>query len=250
MKCKYLSSDWINSSTVQSLIKALAGDQHGAFNMFGSSVSRPRDQRGQHTSESRRHSIAQNAARAALHRAHGSGNHDHSNPQSGRVTRETPFMPIGHEWIFRPPNGWGSPPLPQNQQILRAFGEFLHPEVNEDLEQRREENSSLRSGRSIREMPLLDEHRMTPRTPNGWGSPPIPQDELTSSRRFSLDLSLGTDPHARMIGELEQRREESIAARPLRSFTAFNSEASQGIGQGFVLQVWPILLVLVILVPF
>lgn len=237
---------------MQSLIKALAGDQHGAFNMFGSSVPRPLDQRGQHASESRRHSIAQNAARAALHRAHGSVNHDHSN--RGQSTRERPFL-IEHGWNIRPPIGWGSPPLPEDQQNLRQFDETIslgtgaHTGMIGDLEQGREENSSLRSGPSIRERPFLVERGWNIRPPNGWGSPPLPQDQQTSLRRFSLDLSLGTDPHARMIGDIEQRREENIAARPLRSFTLYPG-ASQGIEQGFVLQVWPILLVLVILVTF
>lgn len=162
-------------SILQTLLRALAGDQHDAFSMFSSSIPRFQDQRGHHTSESRRLYTAHHASRPGHHRAHGSINHDHS---------------------------------------------------------------SLQSGQSIRERPQV-EHLLSMRNTDDSTSRPTPQDQQ-NWRRFDGRNSSGTGSLVGMIVDLEQRREENIAARSLRSFT---STGIHGLENGFVLQVRRIMLV-------
>ena len=163
---------------MQTLLRALAGDQRDAFSIFRSSIPRPQDQRGHHASQNRRFNIAYQASRAASHRAHGSTNHDHS---------------------------------------------------------------SLQSGRSIRERPQI-EHLLFTGNADESTSRPIPQDQQ-NMRRSDGRISFGTGSHAGMIVDLDQRREENIAARPLRSFTAHNAAGIHGLEKGFVLQVRLVMLV-------
>jgi hypothetical protein len=103
------------------------------------------------------------------------------------------------------------------------------------------DQSSLQSGRLIGERPHV-EHLLSMRSNDLAASRPISEDQQ-NWRRFDGRNSLGTGSHAGMIVDLEQRREESIAARPMRSFTSLLVAESQGLEKEFVLQVRLIMLV-------
>lgn len=81
------------------------------------------------------------------------------------------------------------------------------------------------------------EHLLSVRSTDESTSRPIPQDQQNWRRLDGRNFA-----QAGMIVDLEQRREENIAARPLRSFS---STGNHGPENGFVLQVRLIMTVLV-----
>lgn len=119
-------------------------------------------------------------------------------------------------------------------QASRAASHRAHGTTNHD-------HSSLQGWGSIRQRPQV-EHPLFNLNTDESTSRPIPQDQQ-NLRRFDGSNSFGTGSHAGMIVDLEQGREENIAARPLRSFTALNAAGVHGLEKGFVLQVRLVMLV-------
>ncbi|XP_024361431.1 uncharacterized protein [Physcomitrium patens] len=113
------------------------------------------------------------------------------------------------------------------QHVSRPHHHRAHGSANYD-------HSSRQSGRPISERPQF-EHFPFVRSGEESSSRPIPQDQQ-NWRRFDATNSVRAGSHAGMIVDLEQRREENNASRPLRSFTSYNSAGSHGLEKGFVLQ--------------
>ncbi|KAG0557278.1 hypothetical protein KC19_11G116300 [Ceratodon purpureus] len=94
------------------------------------------------------------------------------------------------------------------------------------------DQSGPQSGQSIRERPNVLQ-LLSMRSSDA--SRPTPEDQQ-NGRRLDGRNGLGTGSHAGMIVDVEQRREDNIAARPMRSFPSLTVGDSQHLEKGFVLE--------------
>lgn len=115
---------------------------------------------------------------------------------------------------------------------FRSAAHRAHGNVNHD-------QSGVQSGQPMRERPNVLQ-LLSMRSSDA--SRPIPEDQR-NGRRFDGRSALGTGSQVGMIVDLEQRREDNIAARPIRSFSSLTAADSQHLEKGFVLQVRLIVLV-------